>query len=91
MDSMLNIDITANTLCDLVLKDIKGELPICDMDIDIHTNEVNGCSYTPTCVDEVTCVTPLIIITDNTCDCIDNAVVEIQGSINIIHYLYPHK
>ena len=84
MDSMLNIDITANTLCDLVLKDIKGELPICDMDIDIHTNEVNGCSYTPTCVDEVTCVTPLIIITDNTCDCIDNAVVEIQGSINII-------
>ena len=84
MDSMLNIDITANTLCDLVLKDIKGELPICDMDIDINTNEVNGCSYTPTCVDEVTCVTPLIIITDNTCDCIDNAVVEIQGSINII-------
>lgn len=84
MDNMLNVDINANTLCDLVLKDIKGELPICDINIDINTNEVNGCSYTPICVDEPTCVIPLITITNNTCECVDNNIVETPGVVTVI-------
>lgn len=84
MDNLLNVDINANTLCDLVLKDIKGELPICDINIDIHTNEVNGCSYTPVCDNEVTCATPLITITDNVCVCMNNVMTLIQGTVDII-------
>ena len=97
MDNLLNIDINANKLCDLVLKDIKGELPICEINTNIIgkttqceintniiSNEVNGCTYHPICEPDITCVTPLITITDSVCNCIDNELVQTEGTVNII-------
>lgn len=68
--------ITANNICETIITDIQGKLPICDLQVTLETNGINGCDYTPICT---TCSEPLLSVADNICDC--NG--EIEGQITI--------